>query len=416
MITQAIGLALVGTAGIHGAKQPPKMQNETIINRTLLATRNEILGYTTITSPVGLWLTNRPLLSSVGLVIVPNNVTLKVTAQQNGWYKVSYNRQTGWIDGQYTSGLSSVGSRQSIPTKNTKNNSDSPSKGQLQIESPVGLYMAAGPNTESNLGVAVPYKTKLIFTAEKNGWYRVSYSGEVGWVDGQYITVINNKGEKPKSTNLTISINSPVGLWMTNGPRRDSRGIVCLPYNTILNAINKENGWYEVTYDGGTGWVDGQYVNIINNNNSNTNKVSKIKDSKPISLGNSIVKIKSPVGLWMNCGPGAYTGQLRCISYNTSVKVINQKNGWYEIDYQGCIGWIDSQYTTKVNGTIEKQDITVTSPSGLWMGSAPYGDIRKITCLPYNTKAAILGQYGSWFKVQYAGYIGWIDGAYATVS
>lgn len=594
MLTQAIGLALVGTAGIHGTQQLPKIQNKTIVNRTLLVVRNTELGNTTITSPVGLWLTNAPSLSSKGLVVIPNNITLKVTGQQNGWYNVSYDGQTGWIDGQYTSGLSNVGNGQSVSTKNTKNSLNSVVRGQLQIKSPIGLYMAAGPNTQSNLGVAVPYNTKLIFTAEKNGWYRVSYSGEVGWVDGQYVTVLNNNSTKNNintnssdisskegnAINLTVSVNSFVGLWMNAGPGANTSKLICLPDNTILNATNEENGWYKVSYNGqvgwidsqytnivkkqqqsqsssvskgeleiaspiglwmGTGpnaqqnlgiaipyntkliftaekdgwykvnyggevgWVDGQYVNLLSTNNKNyqnPNTVQPIANSssregileiinihgarayvepndngestllsyktrfrfikeqngwykidfagsdgwvdgqyvkiirsfnynnaqnnqknvyninnKIASNGsNQTVTITSPVGLWMNMGAGAESGQIICIPYNSTVRVIGQQNNWYEVDYQGMIGWIDSQYTSKLTSQVVSETLTIASPIGLWMNENATPFSQQIICVPYNAKVTVLGESCGWYKVQYQNNIGWVDGQFVTIN
>ena len=116
----------------------------------------------------------------------------------------------------------------------------------------------------------IPNGTKL-HTTEKssNGWYKVTYDGQTGWIDGQYTTALNTNISPEIIGRVTVT--SPIGLWMNNGPSTTSGNIVCLNDNTTLNVIGQKNGWYEVQYDGLTGWVDGQYTTTLKSNNKSTN-------------------------------------------------------------------------------------------------------------------------------------------------
>ena len=61
------------------------------------------------------------------------------------------------------------------------------------------------------------------------------------------------------SQNKEITIASPIGLYMTYGPNGTGGIITCLPYGTELQVLGEKNGWYEVNYNGSTGWIDAEY-------------------------------------------------------------------------------------------------------------------------------------------------------------
>jgi len=47
-------------------------------------------------------------------------------------------------------------------------------------------------------------------------------------------------------------------------PESDAEILLTIPYNTVLSAAgrNLNATWWLVSYDGQTGWVDGQYVAV----------------------------------------------------------------------------------------------------------------------------------------------------------
>ncbi len=192
-------------------------------------------------------------------------------------------------------------------------------------------------------GTVVPY-----YKVSSNGWYYVSYNGKMGWIGGSpYSKVVNNQPQQSipqntqgnntpetKQSTGTLTINSPIGLWMNKGPNTSSAGITVIPYNTQLNYVAEQNGWYEVNYNGQTGWVDGEYVNIDNSN----------QQSQGITTD---VIVNSPVGLWMNNGPSASSSQIVIIPYGTELVATSEQNGWYKVSYNGQTGW---NYAAEQNG------------------------------------------------------------------
>ncbi len=424
------------------------------------APMNKWIGRVAITSPVGLWMNAGPSANTTKLDCIGDNIVLNVIEVKNGWYKVYYDGQYGWIDSQYTTGL---GNPTESKSENVENANIPPNVskaiGTTVINSLEGLEMNYVPSTNSNSITNIPNATKVfVFEETNNGWEKVYYNGRYGWIYSEYTTGLSriNQGNNSTTNNTTnngsssksnvlgqVTVESPVGLWMTEGPKPYSGNITCLNYNTTVNVVGESNGWYEINYNGQTGWIDGAYTSALKtqSNNVSQKKVTKAKSStkKEAKKGNQStgqeITIESPVGLWMTKGPKAYSGNIVCLPYNTKVVATAEENGWYKISYNGQIGWVDGAYTTSANfnnnsnnsnsnsnNTNKKGSsksnvlgkVTVESPVGLWMTEGPKPYSGNITCLNYNTTVNVIGESNGWYEINYNGQIGWIDGAYTT--
>ena len=400
-------------------------------------TTTAVNGTIQVTVGSGLYMNEKPFVNDGNILIIPNGTKLHTTEKSsNGWYKVTYDGQTGWIGGTPYSKFTPAANQQkpsnpskkgSTPQKQDQKGSTTKVLGQITVTSPIGLWMNNGPSIYSGNIVCLNDNTTLNVIGQKNGWYEVQYDGQTGWVDGEYTTSLSsNSTPTPNKTTTKVlgqtTVTSPIGLWMNNGPSIYSGNIVCLNDNTTVNVIGENNGWYEIQYDGQTGWIDGEYTTGLNSNSSqNSNSTPVTPAPTPASVNNTIlgqVTVTSPVGLWIDNGPSIYSGNTgTCLNYNTTVNVIGESNGWYEIQYYGQTGWIDGQYTTALNSNSSSQIIgqtTVVSPIGLWMNNGPSIYSGTIVCLDDDTTVNVIGQVNGWYQVQYNGQTGWIDAEYTT--
>lgn len=100
----------------------------------------------------------------------------------------------------------------------------------------------------------------------KNGtWYKVTYAGQVGWMHQDYVQILNML-EVIATTNLNVR----------SGPSTTDASIGKLAPATRVAVVLKEDGamirekeWYQVYYNGRTGWISGgpngtSYVKAIN--------------------------------------------------------------------------------------------------------------------------------------------------------
>jgi len=70
-------------------------------------------------------------------------------------------------------------------------NPESVSTKTVSVSADGGLNLRKEASSSSELIIIIPNGTKLNVTEEKSGWYKVGYSGQLGWVSKEY-TAENN--------------------------------------------------------------------------------------------------------------------------------------------------------------------------------------------------------------------------------
>ncbi|WP_181149775.1 SH3 domain-containing protein [Arthrobacter sp. MYb227] len=123
------------------------------------------------------------------LLTIPSGTTVAVSAQaSNGWYKVSYAGQTGWVSGTYVSIVKAAGSS-TLPAK---------------VRTTANLNMRTGSSTAYRILLTIPSGTTVAVSAQaSNGWYKVSYAGQTGWVSGTYVTTSTSTPGAPRTPQST---------------------------------------------------------------------------------------------------------------------------------------------------------------------------------------------------------------------
>ncbi|KAF0821623.1 SH3 domain-containing protein [Cytobacillus firmus] len=113
------------------------------------------------------------------------------------------------------------------------------------------LNVRSGPGTNySRIGSLAQGSGIQAIERLANGWYKINYNGKTGYVSGQYVKT-NEKLYRVDATSLNVR----------KGPGTSYGKIGSLKNGSVLNVIHKEsNGWYKISYNGGTGYVSGDYV------------------------------------------------------------------------------------------------------------------------------------------------------------
>ena len=137
---------------------------------------------------------------------IPPGTTLTITAEENGWYKTSYNGVTGYVSSAYVT-LTPATSTPSTPTTPTTPATPTVSTvktGKLNTGGS-SLNLRSGPGTGYSKVGSIPASATLTITAEENGWYKTSYNGVTGYVSSAYVTVT----ETPVNTGGTTTPTTP---------------------------------------------------------------------------------------------------------------------------------------------------------------------------------------------------------------
>ncbi|PLR90802.1 SH3 domain-containing protein [Bacillus sp. T33-2] len=177
---------------------------------------------------------------------LPSGSGIQVIEQlNNGWYKISYKGQTGYVSGQYV--RSGAG--------------PSPTTSSTYTVTATVLNVRSGPGTNhARIGSLRQGSSLQVVQRLNNGWYEISFNGKRAYVSGQYVTTA---GSSPVAS-AVYRVNA-TGLNVRTGPGLEHRKIGLLKNGTVLNVIHREsNGWYKINFNGQTGYVSGQYVTTGN--------------------------------------------------------------------------------------------------------------------------------------------------------
>ena len=135
-----------------------------------------------------------PSLEGKVLEVIPKSSNLNVLAKiRNGWYKVSYGKNTGYVSGDYITLLTDEQKKEIIVEKKFSDNTFAKTDDSLNIR--------ARANKDSDILTTVNSGSVLkVYEKMQNGWYKVEGNTKVGYVDGQYLKVLSEEEYKALSS------------------------------------------------------------------------------------------------------------------------------------------------------------------------------------------------------------------------
>jgi uncharacterized protein YraI len=169
---------------------------------------------------------------------------------QDGWYQVRYGSETGWAFGDYLD-LGGGGG-------------DGGASGSATIATDV-LRLRDGPGTGYDI-LDLMYQGEDVSVLDGptgDGWYQVSYHGEVGWAFGDYLDLGGGGGDDggggggdlPSSATIATDV-----LNLRSGPGTNHDVVDRMLYGETVKIDDAQGDWYHVEYEGDEGWAFGDYL------------------------------------------------------------------------------------------------------------------------------------------------------------
>ena len=206
--------------------------------------------------------------------------------------------------------------------------------------------------------------TKVNIISESNGWSKINYNGKIGYISSQYVSEVSsnpapetNKPSNPTPDNNTSGntikeVNTNV-LNVRSGAGTNYSKIGSLTQGTKVNVISESNGWSKINYNGKIGYVSSQYLSKISSNPApETNKPGNTTPSNPTpdnnTSENALREVNTSI-LNVRSGAGTNYSKIGSLTQATRVSVISESNGWSKINYNGKVGYVSSQYLSKVS-------------------------------------------------------------------
>ena len=100
--------------------------------------------------------------------------------------------------------------------------------------------------------------TRVAILDEVDGWFKVAYNGEVGYMSADYVESQPIMNIECGGAKITTSV-----LNMRSGPGTENSIVTKLYEGSVAKIIGINNAWFKVQYGGATGYISPDYVSIV---------------------------------------------------------------------------------------------------------------------------------------------------------
>ncbi|MFK4464742.1 SH3 domain-containing protein [Bacillus sp. RC252] len=411
------GLAAVSVAGgaaptLDSVQAAPEQNTQKAATQTVQASASNNSSYTVNASVLHVRAgssTSHDVISRVY-----NGQSLNVIGEENGWFKINVNGQTGFVSGEFVS-------------KNGATNNNVSAGGNNKVTADV-LRVRTAPNTSSSVSGRVYEGQTLNVIGEENGWVKINHNGQAGYVSSQFVSGTssntgstsnnNNNNEttvQPASGNYTVNVSS---LRVRTGPSTSHPTVGSVKQGQVVQVVGEVQDWFKINYAGQTAYLSKDYVtkggsneNVTQGNNQEQNNNGTVQTG-----GTYVVNATS---LRVRTGPAAYHSVIGGVLNGTTLNVVGSENGWFKVNYQGKTGYVSSEFVKFVKGgtaTPEQPkqpdqgaigDYYINA-SALNVRSGEGTNYRIIGALPQGQKVQVISENSGWSKINYNGQTGYI--------
>ena len=283
------------------------------------------------------------------------------------------------------------------------------------------LYLREGPGLSYPILTTLTEGQELEFIEKQNDWYHVSFQGYDGWV-ASWLTSSKNKVEQ-SSTNTTI-ISQVNHLNIRSEPNISSPVLGQLDIGNEATVLQQQDNWFQVEFNGTTGWVSSQYVSI------NKNDTDSLIAEETNEIENDEAD-KAPSEAQVEIDPNAFTITVDAVNIrkkpNLSSKIIGtgkkgeqyevleRNNNWVKIQFGKKKGWVYSFYGSfNVNQTVTEtpstnSEETENTPNSNFVTIIYNGtNLREAASTSSNVVVRadagetykVVGTDGDWFEVE----------------
>ncbi|EJQ82806.1 SH3 domain-containing protein [Bacillus toyonensis] len=287
--------------------------------------------------------------------------TLNVIGQENGWVKINHNGQTGYVSGQFVSGVSA----NTGATNDTNQQTVQPASGNYTVNVS-SLRVRTGPSTSHTTVASITKGQVVQVVGEVQDWFKINYAGQAAYISKDYVTKggSNENGSQGNNQNNNQNNNVTVqtgGTYVVNatslrvrtGPAAYHSVIGGVLNGTTLNVVGSEGSWFKVNYQGKTGFVSGEFVKFVKGGTATPEQPKQPEKPNQGAIGDYYINASA---LNVRSGEGTNYRIIGALSQGQKVQVISENSGWSKINYNGQNGYIGTRFLSKtpVGGAVDK--------------------------------------------------------------
>ena len=253
------------------------------------------------------------------------------------------------------------------------------------------------PDASSKVLGTLKKDTAVVVTEEKYGWYTITFNGQTGYISAKYTTETDPSTPTPTPTPETKTVYTTENLKVRAQPNTSAKVLGTLKKGTKVETYGLKDGWYEIKYEGKTGYISAKYTT--------TTKPQAAQTTTVYTTANLRVRAAATTN----------SERLGVLPKGTAVATYGKANGWYEIRYNGKKAYICAKYTTTTKPK-PVQTTTVYTTADLWVRAEASMNGKKLGVLKKDTAVETYGKANGWYEIRYNGKKAYIGTKYTTTT
>ena len=359
------------------------------------------------------------------LAKLTNGTKLIVIGEEDSWYKIKYENLVGYVYKDYVK----------VNKENTQIENNFESVQERTISTTKGtvtgvntsLNVRSGASTSASIIGTLKNGANVDITGESGNWYKINYSGKVGYVSKNYVKKGTTPQSQPKpeekpqtETKVTGTVTGITTTLNVRSGASTSASIIGTLKNGAKVDITGESGnWYKINYNGRVGYVSKDYVKKGG---------ATTPEQKPEDKPQTETKVTGTVTgitttLIVRSGASTSATIIGTLKNGAKVEITGESGDWYKINYNGKVGYVYKSYikkgTTGTTGgdggtstTTEKKGVVVGISTTLNVRSGASTTASIIGTLRNGAQVTIIGESGNWYNIKYNERVGYVSKDY----
>ncbi|MEA4920242.1 MAG: NlpC/P60 family protein [Clostridiaceae bacterium] len=149
--------------------------------------------------------------------------------------------------------------------------------GEVQVGSSVN--MRASSSTGADIVSKLTNGERVAVLSEENGFYKVAYGGQSGYISSEYVELSDVMNVEPGSAKIITDV-----LNVRSAPSTSSDIVTRLSKGSTVKIIGINSGWFKIQSSSYTGYIHPDYVEVVANSISGSTASSGTASSSQSSV------------------------------------------------------------------------------------------------------------------------------------
>ena len=348
-----------------------------------------------------------------------NGCSVNILGENGDWYNINYNGKSVYVSKEYvqvSGGASSSSGSSSQETRSSKS-------GQV-VNVHSSLNVRSGASTSSSVIGSLSNGSKVTIVGESGSWYKINYGNATGYVSKEYVQVSGESGSSSGGTSQGTTsgkngqvVNVHSSLNVRSGASTSSSVIGSLSNGSKVTIVGESGSWYKINYGNTTGYVSKDYVQASGESGSSSGSSSQGTTS---GKSGQVVNVHSSLNV--RSGASTSSSVIGSLSNGSKITIVGESGSWYKINYGNTTGYVSKDYvqTSGESGSGSSSQETTSGKSGQVVNVHSSLNVRSgastsssvIGSLSNGSKVTIVGESGSWYKINYGNTTGYVSKDY----